>query len=189
MAKDNPEFVVFCGPMFSEKSSRLLLALEKHRHQHKNVSVFKSDMDDRFSTNEIVTHNGWRVPARPVKQGIDILEALSESDGMPDVVAVDEAFMVSGVADVLIWLYRTGITIVVSSLDMSSAGKPFKEVEKMLPWATRIEKCVSVCIMCGRNASYTHKKNASKEEIEVGGMELYEPRCAECHPVIHIDRG
>jgi len=67
---------------------------------------------------------------------------------------------------------------------MSSAGKPFSEIEKMLVWATQVEKCTAVCTACGRDAHYTHKKQIGGEEIEVGGSELYEPRCYSHHIAI-----
>jgi thymidine kinase len=91
------------------------------------------------------------------------------------------------VAGVLTWLYRTGIDVVVSTLDISATGKPFHEVEKLLPWATHIEKCSAVCTQCGRDAFYTHKKQVSSDdEIEVGGAEMYEPRCSRHHIAIDL---
>lgn len=181
---NNPEFIVYCGPMFSSKTSRLLSTLEKYKYQHKRIIVFKPKIDDRYSLSEVVTHGGWKVPAICVKSGAEILEYLSELDEDPQVVAVDEAFMIPGAAEALTWLFTYGFTVVVSSLEMSSAGKPFHELEKMLPWATKIEKCSAVCTVCSRDAHYTHKKQASEEEIEVGGAELYEPRCAQHFPEI-----
>jgi thymidine kinase len=177
----NPTFTVYCGAMFSAKTSRLLLDLERFKYQHKRVMVFKPALDDRYSDVEIVSHSGWKHEAIVVKSGPDILEALTNAETPPDVVAVDEAFMISGVAEVLIWLYRTGVSVVVSTLDLSFSGKSFHEVEKLLPWATRVEKCAAVCTECGRDAYYTHKKNVSGEEIEVGGAELYSPRCFRHH--------
>ena len=175
--KDNPVFKVFIGPMFSSKTSRLLMELERYKHQKKSVMCFKPQIDDRYATNEIVSHSGWKAPAKCVKAGADILGILAELDSEPRVIAVDEAFMIPGSAETLIWLYRNGFTVVVSSLEMSATGKPFHEIEKMLPWATAIEKCTAVCTVCGRDAHYTHKKQTGGEEIEVGGSELYEPRC------------
>ena len=116
-----------------------------------------------------------------VKTGAELLEILSEIDETPEVVAVDEAFMIPGIAEVLIWLYRTGIDVVVSTLDLSATAKPFHEIEKLMAWATHVEKCSAVCTECGRDAYYTHKKQVSGEEIEVGGAELYEPRCFRHH--------
>lgn len=178
---NNPEFIVYCGPMFSSKTSRLFTMLERYKYQRKRIIVFKPNIDDRYSVSEVVTHGGWKVPAICVKSGAEILEHLSSLEEEPHVIAVDEAFMISGAADALTWLYTYGFTIVVSSLEMSSAGKPFSEIEKMLVWATRVEKCTAVCTVCSRDAHYTHKKQTGGEEIEVGGSELYEPRCYTHH--------
>lgn len=184
MQASNPEFVVYCGPMFSSKTSGLLSALEKYKYQHKRFVVFKPHIDDRYSSNEVVTHGGWKVPAVCVKSGVDVLAHLSDLPENPNVIAVDEAFMIPGIAESLIWLYRHGYTILVSSLELSAAGKPFTEIEKMLVWATKVEKCTAVCTVCGRDARYTHKKLTNDDEIEVGGAELYEPRCSRHFPEV-----
>jgi len=197
MSGQNPTLTVFVGPMFSSKTTKLLSALERFKHQKKRVIVFKPSIDDRYNQTAVVSHSGWQHSAITVKEGADILEALAEAEESPDVVAVDEAFMINGVAEVLVWLYRTGISVVVSTLDLGYQAKPFKEVEKLLPWATHVEKCSAVCTECGRDAFYTHKKTATAEEvengIEVGGAEMYEPRCFRHHlavdnrPKIHDD--
>ena len=72
--------------------------------------------------------------------------------------------------------------ILISSLQLSSDLKPFEEIAKMLPWATKIEVCPAVCTICGADAYYTYKKDGNFDgEIEVGGKELYEPRCSVHH--------
>lgn len=180
----NPEFIVYTGPMFSSKTSRLLSTLERYKYQHKKIITFKPSMDDRYSNSEIVTHGGWKLPAICVKAGADVLEHLANYEGNPHVIAVDEAFMIPGIAEALVWLYKNGFTIVVSSLEMSATGKPFNEIEQMLVWATTVEKCTAVCTICGRDAHFTHKKQTNDEEIEVGGAELYEPRCFSHFPMV-----
>lgn len=185
MSLTNPEFIIFCGPMFSTKTSMLLLTLERYKHQKKKFIVYKPTIDDRYSKNQVVSHGGAAISAVIVKDGSDILEHLAEQDKQPDVVAVDEAFMIPGVSDVLVYLFKLGITVVVSTLDLSAAGKAFDEPQKMMPWATKIEKLSSVCTVCGLNAHYTHKKSNSESEIEVGSDETYEPRCYSHHAIIN----
>lgn len=181
-----PEFIVYTGPMFSSKTSKLLSSLERYKYQQKRVAVYKPEIDDRYSESEVMTHGGLKVSAFCVKTGADIIENLATLSENPHVVAVDEAFMIPGIAETLIWLYRNAYTVVVSSLELSAAGTVFPEVEKMLPWATKVEKCTAVCTVCGRDAHYTHKKQTGGEEIEVGGSELYEPRCIHHHLCIDI---
>lgn len=180
----NPEFIVFTGPMFSAKTSALILSLEKFKYQRKRIELFKPVIDDRYNASSVVTHGGVSLPAKCISVGTDLLKYLADVNEEPHVVAVDEAFMISGVAEVLIYLYKLGFTVVVSSLDLSAAGKPFLEIEKMLPWATQVHKLAAVCTVCGRDAHFTHKKQIGGDEIEVGGSEMYEPRCAIHFPVV-----
>jgi thymidine kinase len=180
----NPTFTIYTGPMFSAKTTSLLSVLDRYKYQGKKIMVFKPKLDDRYSVDNISTHSGWAFPAICVKFGSDVLEKITEAEINPQIVAVDEAFMIPGIADVLIWLYRSGYNVIVSSLDLSAAGKPFDEVEKMLPWATKVEKLSAVCVVCNKDAYYTYKKQTGGEEIEVGGGELYEARCIKCHPHI-----
>ena len=177
-----PEFIIFTGPMFAAKTSSLILSLEKYKYQKKRIEVFKPTMDDRFDINAVVTHGGVSIAARRVAVGSDVLRYLADVNDEPHVVAVDEAFMINGIADVLIYLYKLGFTVVVSSLDLSATCKPFAEIEKMMPWATQLHKLTAVCSVCGADARYTHKKVVSDSEIEVGAGDLYEPRCYKCHP-------
>jgi len=181
----HPEFIIFTGPMFGSKTTRLMAVVDRFKYQNRKVLAFKPMMDDRYNQADIVTHNGGKIAASTVQDAAEIFMHLAESDDNYDVVAVDEAFMISGIADVLIWLYQRGITVVVSSLDMSATCKPFEELQKILPWATQIEKCPAVCPVCSRDAYYTYKKNDDGVEIAVGGAELYKPRCFDHHPIMN----
>lgn len=181
-----PEFIVYTGPMFSSKTSKLLSSLERYKYQHKKVIVYKPEIDDRYSATDVITHGGLKVSANCVKSGADIIEHLSTLNENPHVIAVDEAFMIPGVAETLIWLFRNGYSVLVSSLELSATGTSFSEIEKLMPWATKVEKCTAICTVCGRDAHYTHKKQLGGDEIEVGGSELYEPRCILHHTLIDM---
>ena len=101
----------------------------------------------------------------------------------PEVVAVDEAFMIDGGADALIEAFRSGVSVYVSSIELSANLKSFSEIERMMPFATRVEKCTAVCVNCGDDAALTHRRVPSLEEISVGGADTYEPMCWSCHPL------
>lgn len=186
--RDNPCFIAYVGPMFGGKTSAMLMQLERFRYQNKRIVVFKPKIDDRYSESHVTTHSGWRVDATTIETGADLLGYIVGLDEDPHVVAVDEAFMINDVSEALIWLYRTGHNIIVASLDISASGKPFHEVEKILPWCTRIEKCPAVCSVCGKDAYYTHRKFVDEsDEIKVGGADVYEPRCLSCHTCVRLD--
>jgi len=180
-----PTFTIFCGPMMSSKTTRLLAAIDRFRYQNLRVIAFKPKLDRRYTPEEISTHSGGKMAAILVSSGDEILRNSSLLN--PDVVAVDEAFMIDGSADAVVQLFRQGVTIVVSSIEMSATCNIFPEMEKMIPWATRVEKCAAVCLVCGEDAYYTQKKVADLAEIAIGGAELYEPRCWHHHGTVKIE--
>jgi len=181
----NPEFIIFCGPMFGGKTSRLLAALDRAKYQSKKIIAFKPKMDHRYADEEIVTHSGHKWRAKCVSSGREIIDLAKNVD----IIAVDEAFMIDGVARALIALFKKGKTIFVSSIQLSARGETFTEIQQLFPWATRIEVCPAVCPITGRDAFYTHRKVEGLGEIAVGGAELYEPRCWEFHSYVNYKKG
>ena len=172
------QFVMFVGPMFGGKTTRMLSQLERYRYQSKNVFLFKPAIDERYSKAKVVTHAGTGTEAFAVDHGQTIVSTIRRWTADPCVVAVDEAFMIPGSAQALLKLFSDGHTILVSSIQLSAAGEPFEEIKEMMPWATKIEVCPAVCTKCPSDAYFTQKLSSNVEHgIEVGGSELYEPRC------------
>lgn len=175
---NNPEFIVFTGPMFGGKTTRLLSALDRYIHQKKRIIAFKPTVDERYGAGSINTHTGGKIKAVRVSEGDEIISSINGLMKTPEIIAVDEAFMIPGVGETLISLYQEGFTILVSTLQLCSNGTSYIEIEKILPWATKVEICPAVCPLCGQDAFFTLKKGGNDEsKIEVGGAELYEPRC------------
>jgi thymidine kinase len=171
--------------MFSGKSTAMLMLLDRMQRQGRVIKAFKPAIDDRYDPDMIVTHNDKSWPSVPVGEGAHILEHLAKCDDTPDVIAVDEAFMIRGVAEVLEFLFVQGATIIVSSLDLSYKCQPFAEIQKMMPLATRVEKLTAVCAVTGRDARYTYRTGDNDNVIAIGGGEMYEPRCWGAHPWIN----
>ena len=176
----DPRFEIFTGPMFGGKTSLMLAAIAREKYRKKKIIAFKPKMDHRYADSYISTHTGYKLEAVPVSTGDEIIEA---SEGY-DVIAVDEAFMIDGVANALIELYKAGKTIFVSTIQLSASGLTFGEVQAMFPWATRIEICPAVCSLCESDAFYTVAKIKGLSHIEVGGAETYEPRCHKHTPFL-----
>lgn len=174
------EFIIYCGPMFSSKTNKLLISLDRYKWKKKKYIAFKPKMDDRYSMDSIRSHSGIAIDAFCVETGDELYKLVKEREDT-NIVAVDEAFMIPGAAEALKKLYFEGYTVLVSSLQLSSANKPFEEVTQMLPYATEIQVCSSVCTVCGSDAYYTTRMTEDEQEIIVGGAEMYEPRCNKHH--------
>jgi len=172
------EMILYTGPMFSSKTTKLLMQADKRYYQKKKVIAFKSKMDDRYSSKgEIVSHNLGKIPAFLVSNGKEIIEIIANCDKDIDCVLIDELFLIQDSAYTCVELYKKGYDVIIASIDLNFAGAPFEEVEKIMPYCTRIIKCKAVCPICGDDARYTHRKTDDKSEILVGADDIYEPRC------------
>ena len=180
------EFVIFTGPMFGGKTTKLLSAVDRYSYQKRTILAFKPAVDNRYAPGYIVTHTGGKVGAELVTSGAQIFTIVNAHEGpglfeprKTAVIAVDEAFMIPGCGETLVGLFRRGHTILASSLQLSSNGLPYDELSAMMPYATRVEVCPAVCTQCGSDAHYTEKVGGrSDHEIEVGGADMYQPRCS-----------
>ena len=129
----DPQFIIFTGPMFGSKTTRMLAAIDRLRWQKRKYAAFKPKIDDRYGSNRITTHSGGSIEALEVETGAELLETLKQRKGHNYIIAVDEAFMIKGVGKVLVDLYRKGNTVIISSLQLSSWGEPFEEMKEMMP--------------------------------------------------------
>jgi len=179
------EFVMFVGPMFGGKTTKLLSAIDRYQYQGRNILAFKPKVDERYSKEEIVTHWRTKMSVKCVSDDNEIEHYLRESQAWSGleskyVIAVDEAFMINDAGGVLVRLFREGHTVLVSSLQLSSDFTPYDEIQTMLPYATKVEICPAVCSTCAADAYYTKKIGGRKDHaIEVGGAEMYQPKCLE----------
>jgi len=67
---------IICGPMFSGKSEELIRRLRRAMIARKRVEVFKPGIDNRYSTNEIVSHGDLRMHSQVVGGACEILDRL-----------------------------------------------------------------------------------------------------------------
>ena len=170
----NPVLRLWVGPMFGSKTTQLIAAVDRYRLRSKKVVAFKPMLDNRYSDfGEIVTHNGGKLECTLVSKGSQIIETIKSLNYDVSVVAIDEAFMIENCDEAIMKLYKSGISVLVSSIDLSSDLRPFSVVKNILPYATEINKCSAVCTVCGEDAYFTHKKSTvTGTEIEIGGSEI-----------------
>ena len=177
--------IVHTGPMFGGKTSGLLADVRKMRIAGYNVALFKPTMDDRYSKQYVMNHDGESIEAIRVTN-VEEINAYLEEHPEINVIAIDEyQFLKSDsytVMESLLWhVYDEGKTIMVSGLNLDSELYSFKNMKDILPHATHIINHKAVCIDCGSDAT-TSFCNVDKIEKElVGGKETYSPLCIPCY--------
>jgi thymidine kinase len=169
---------VICGSMFSGKSEELIRRLRRAMIARQKVQAFKPEIDDRFSPDDIVSHDERRIECEKVKTAEEILNLVRNDTR---VVGIDEAqFLGDGLVAVCEKLADEGKRVVVAGLDQDYRGRPFEPIPQLLALAESITKTMAVCMRCGAPANKTQRLTASDERIVVGAGETYEPRCRSC---------
>ena len=171
--------VVYCGPMFSGKTTALLSHLRRWELARRKVCVYKPRIDDRYDPEFVVTHGQQRTPAQVAATSAEVLRhALSTR---PELVGIDEAqFFDAGLVFDVEHLRREGISVVVAALDRTSAGEPFGCVPTLLALADAVHKLSAVCVRCGADATRSYRTASADDVVMVGGADKYEARCAAC---------
>ena len=172
---------LICGSMFSGKSEELIRRVKRATYAKQEVKVFKPAIDNRYSEEAVVSHNGTSMTSHVISSSAEIWDHISEST---DVIAVDEVqFFGESIIGDLSSLADKGYRVIAAGLDMDFRGEPFGVVPNLMAVAESVTKLQAVCSVCGSPASRTQRlidgKPASYDDpvILVGASESYEARC------------
>ncbi|MCY8825794.1 thymidine kinase [Bacillus atrophaeus] len=178
---------LICGSMFSGKSEELIRRVKRATYAKQEVRVFKPAIDNRYSEEAVVSHNGTSMTSHVIAAPAEIWNHISETT---DVIAVDEVqFFDRMIIEVLSSLADKGYRVIAAGLDMDFRGEPFGVVPDLMAMAETVTKLQAVCSVCGSPASRTQRlingKPASYEDpiILVGASESYEARCRHHHEI------
>jgi thymidine kinase len=114
---------VVCGSMFSGKTEELIRRIKRAQIARKRVQVFKPQMDTRYSTEEVASHDGVRAQAIPAATAAEIADLLQLD---VEVVAIDEIqFFDTAIIDLCERLASDGHRVIVAGLDQDFRGEPW----------------------------------------------------------------
>ncbi|WP_371817663.1 thymidine kinase [Amphibacillus sp. MSJ-3] len=185
--KQNGWIELICGSMFSGKSEELIRRIRRAQYGNLKVCVFKPAIDNRYSEETVVSHNGNTIKAHPVTAVSEIIDKI---DADLDVIGIDEVqFFDEEIIDTISQLADQGFRVIVAGLDTNFRGEPFGVVPQLMAISESVTKLNAICPRCGSPASRTQRlingEPASYDEpiILVGASESYEPRCRHCHQV------
>ncbi|WP_318506770.1 thymidine kinase [Bacillus sp. T3] len=178
---------VICGSMFSGKSEELIRRVKRTQFAKQKVVVFKPRIDNRYSEEAVVSHNGASFIAHPIADSSEIFQFI---DDEVDVIAIDEVqFFDEDIVAVIQQLADSGYRVITAGLDQDFRGEPFGQMPALMAIAEQVTKLQAVCAECGSPASRTQRlingRPASYHDpvILVGASEAYEPRCRHHHEV------
>lgn len=176
---------VICGSMFSGKSEELIRRIKRSEFAKQSIITFKHHFDNRNAVEAVVSHNGTKVQAIPIKDPTDILNFINTKH---EVVGIDEIqFFPLTIVNVVCELINQGKRVIVAGLDLDFRGNPFGCIPILMSVADSVTKLKAICMDCGKDAHYTQRLvngNAAKFDdplILIGAEESYQARCRDCH--------
>ncbi|HHL71021.1 MAG TPA: thymidine kinase [Bacteroidetes bacterium] len=168
---------VICGSMFSGKSEELIRRLRRAQIARQDVAIFKPAIDDRYSSDHIVSHSEQRLRSIAVTHAQEILEMAGDAH----VVGIDEGqFFGMELVEVCNELANKGKRVIVAGLDQDYRGIPFEPIPQLLAIAESITKTLAICMVCGAPANRTQRLSSDSERVVVGAKDVYEARCRKC---------
>ena len=175
---------VVCGSMFSGKTEELIRRLKRAQFANQKLLLFKPIIDNRYSEDNVVSHQGSSLKAVAVNDSREILQIWTNEM----VVAIDEAqFFDEGIVEACNILASKGVRVILAGLDMDYLGVPFGPMPKLLAIAEYVTKVHAICVSCGNLAQFSHRTVSEKEQVLVGAIEKYKPLCRTCFNIKHIE--
>jgi thymidine kinase len=169
---------IIAGGMFSGKSEELIRRLRRALIARQRVQVFKPLIDDRFSTEEIVSRDDRRLKAVSVATSNELLSRVEIG---VQVVGIDEIqFFDAGVVEVCMQLADAGLRVVGAGLDQDYMRRPFGPMPALLAVAEEVSKMHAICVRCRGAAQYSQRVAGGNTQVEVGDS-AYEARCRSCY--------
>jgi thymidine kinase len=169
---------VICGSMFSGKTEELFRRLRRAQFANQAILLVKPSIDERYASEEVVSHVGQSWAALRCQQAQEIL-ALWKGE---QIVAIDEAqFFDQQIVAVCNELANKGARVIIAGLDMDYLGQPFGPIPQLMAIAEYVSKVHAVCVVCGNLAHFSYRTVAQTEQVLVGAVEKYKPLCRSCY--------
>lgn len=180
---------VLVGPMFSRKTSEIVVEIERIVLGKKSFIAFKPKTDTRLNRSldeklaEALKRYNIDVDSKIFYVDNDDEFRFRVTESKIDVIVIDEAQFFNHrwiIEEVKFAAWSLGIDVLVAGLDLDYARQPFGVMPEFLAIADEVHKLKAVC-GCGRSARFTQRVSGSDKQILVDTGKEYEARCGNCY--------
>ncbi|XP_020518872.1 pentatricopeptide repeat-containing protein At4g16470 [Amborella trichopoda] len=150
-----------------------------NRVKKESVAVIKSDKDNRYGLNSIVTHDGEKMSCWAMADLLTFKTKLGfDAYSKLDVIGIDEAQFFGDLYDFCrMAADYDGKTLIVAGLDGDYLRKSFGSMLDIIPLADSVTKLTASCELCGKKAFFTLRKTGDTQKELIGGADIYMPVC------------
>lgn len=193
MMNSNGFLEIILGPMFGGKTTQLINRYNEitdneitdnlNSNIQPHVLTINYDKDTRYSTNQIVSHDGKTLDCNFIHEleDIDRIPELLSKLNNSKFIFIDEAQFFKNLKNwVLYQVDHNNKHIILSGLDSDFKREKFGEILDLIPHSNKITKLTGTCLKCSNPSIYTHRISNEIEQ-EVIGNDNYIPVCRKCY--------
>jgi len=178
------------GCMFSGKSTEIMRIINRLDTIDDRYLLIKNQIDQRYSSNMVCTHNFIQRKCLSVKYLMPIFETDDYKNA--NYIIIEEAQFFEGLEEFV----RKAVDIdkknvIVAGLDGDSDRNHFGEIHKLLPLCDDVVKLKAFCAECRNGKEGVFSKRIVQEEGQmcVGAMDKYMAVCRDCYLKKDKDKG
>lgn len=160
---------IIIGPMYAGKSTELIKRIRQLKTLNKKYLVVKPDIDNRYSSDHVVSHNDDKEECTRLYSLDVLIEHIKDKEY--NTIFIDEAqFFKELEYYVLDIVEKFNINVVIVGLDGDYNRNKFGEILNLIPYCDSCTKITALCKECndGTPAIFTHRLNVNESQIEVG---------------------
>jgi thymidine kinase len=178
---NNLELII--GPVCSGKSAELIRRVDRYTIAGYNVLIIKPKVDTR--SKYVESRNGNKLNCFTLERASDIYDTIVDlslnKEINTDIIAFDEAQFFEDLYPIAKDLIKQEYKVLISALDSDFNGDPFGDIPKLVTLSDTLIRTTGVCMRCrSDNAIFSQKLKQGGVRIEIGNLELYQPRCINC---------
>lgn len=174
------ELIVGC--MYSGKSSEIIRRVKRLETINQSYIIYNSNIDIRYGTQGIYTHDKLHVNA--ILVNLLIPQIHTDSFSNTKTIIIDEGqFFIDLYEFVKLAVEIYHKEVIVIGLDGDSDRKNFGQIHELIPLADDIIKLKALCSLCkdGTLGIFSKKIINSSQVIDVGSNDKYIAVCRRCY--------
>lgn len=175
----NSRLDIVIGPMFAGKSSYLIKQIRLLKVLEKKYIVIKPQLDNRYSQNNVVSHNMDEEPCLTLNHINNIFEYNLNNI---HTIFIDEAQFFDDLKNTVLELIENyNINIFIVGLDGDFNRNKFGEILDLIPYSDRCEKISSLCKICkdGTPGIFSKRIVNNTNQTLIGANDSYISVCRE----------
>ena len=171
---------IIIGPMFSGKTSELIMNYNEKISQNKKVIAINYDKDTRYGFDKIISHDKKFIKSLNFSTLYEIDDNIF--NGIEWIYINEAQFFKDLKPWILHQINTTNKNFVICGLDSDFKREKFGDMLDLIPHSDKITKLYGKCYNCEKASLYTHRIT-HEEEQEVIGTNNYIPLCRNCYNI------